>query len=307
MQNHFGSKVKSIYYEEVPETFEASKVMRDAIKKGADIVFATSFGFAEPLKGTAQFFPHIAFEHCTGISTTSNIRTYSAKTWEGAYLAGYLASKKSLNECIGVLGSIPIPEVIQCVNAYALGAKAANPKCKVLLRWADGWFEPNIESALAERLFKDGADIIYQLTDSEEVLSTARKLRKHAIVSNSDMSAIYPESQLGAVVVDWSPYYIKSLNDCLTKSWRTDANEWGLLENTINFTWSQEKISSEISREIASIRDSIVQNKNRIWSGPIKTQSGRLIVGSGDSMSLKAIAEMNWLIDGIEGYLPTRR
>jgi basic membrane protein A len=306
-QEYFGKRLVTSFYENVPESADAGKVMRDAIKKGADIIFATTYGYAEPLSFTAQFFPHIAFEHCNGISTKSNIRTYAARAWEGAYVAGYLAASKSPNGCIGVIGSIPIPEIIRSINAFIIGAKAVNSNCKVILRWADVWYDPNLEMAIADRLFKDGADVVYQLTDSEAVLPVAEKNKKFAIVSNSEMSFVSPSAHLAAVTIDWSPYYIKSIRDCLSKSWRTDSNEWGMIENTVDLVYSESLVGVDLSAKVAKIKQDLLSNKLRVWSGPIVSQAGRLMAGIGDAISPKALSEMDWLVSGVEGYLPTRR
>jgi basic membrane protein A len=306
-QEYFGVRLETSVHENVPENLVASNIMREAIKKGADVIFATTYGYAEQLALTAQFFPHIAFEHCNGISTKANVRTYAARAWEGAYLAGYLAASKSQNGCIGVIGSFPISEIIRSINAYALGAKAANSKCKVILRWADVWYDPNLEMAIADRLFKEGVDVVYQLTDSEAVLPVAEKYKKFAIVSNSDMSFVSPSAHLGVVAIDWSPYYIKSIRDCLSKSWRTNSNEWGMLENSVDLFYSEALTGVALSSQIAKMKHDLLSNKLRVWSGPIVSQAGRLMADIGDSISPKALSEMDWLVSGIEGYLPTRR
>jgi basic membrane protein A len=52
------------------------------------------------------------------------MRTYDSRTYEGAYMAGVIAGKMTKTNTLGVVGSIPIPEVIRNINSFTLGAQS---------------------------------------------------------------------------------------------------------------------------------------------------------------------------------------
>ena len=74
------------------------------------------------------------FEHATGYKTAPNLRTYDTRTYEGAYMAGVVAGGMTKTNTLGVVGSIPIPEVIRNIDSFTLGAQSVNPKSRP--RWS---------------------------------------------------------------------------------------------------------------------------------------------------------------------------
>jgi len=90
---------------------------------------------------------------------------------------------------LGVVGSIPIPEVIRNINSFTLGAQSVNPKIKTKVVWVNEWFNPPKETEAAQSLMNGGADVLMQNTDSPAVLQTAEKAGKYAFGWDSDMTA----------------------------------------------------------------------------------------------------------------------
>jgi simple sugar transport system substrate-binding protein len=76
----------------------------------------------------------VKFEHATGYKTAANMRTYDSRTYEGAYLAGIIAGAMTKSNTLGVVGSVPIPEVIRNINSFTLGAQSVNPRSRP--RWS---------------------------------------------------------------------------------------------------------------------------------------------------------------------------
>jgi len=79
----FGDKVETTYVESVPEGADAERVMTQMALGGADIIFATSFGYMDAVQNVAAKFPNVKFEHATGYKrNTDNVSTYSARFYE---------------------------------------------------------------------------------------------------------------------------------------------------------------------------------------------------------------------------------
>jgi len=131
LEKELGDKVKTTYVESVPESADAERVFRDLVAQGNTLVFGTSFGYMEPMLKVAADNKGVRFEHATGYKTLDNLRTYDSRTYEGAYMAGVVAGGMTKSNVIGVVGSIPIPEVIRNIDSYTLGAQSVNPKVKV--------------------------------------------------------------------------------------------------------------------------------------------------------------------------------
>ena len=196
IEKAYGDKVSTSFVEKVPESADAERVIRDMAGQGAKMIFGTTFGYMEPMLKIAGDLKDVKFEHATGYKTAANMRTYDSRTYEGAYMAGVVAGKMSKSGTVGVVGSIPIPEVIRNINSFTLGAQSVNPNIKTKVVWVNEWFNPPKETEAATALINGGADVLMQNTDSSAVLQTAEKMGKRAFGWDSDMTSTVPRPTL---------------------------------------------------------------------------------------------------------------
>ncbi|MDX7569004.1 BMP family ABC transporter substrate-binding protein, partial [Serratia marcescens] len=74
------------------------------------------------------------------------------------YVQGVIAAKLSKVGVAGYIGSFPIPEVVQGINSFMLGAQSVNPNFKVKVIWANAWFDP-ARKPMPPRLWSTRASI----------------------------------------------------------------------------------------------------------------------------------------------------
>ncbi|HET9645854.1 MAG TPA: BMP family ABC transporter substrate-binding protein, partial [Burkholderiaceae bacterium] len=225
VQKEFGDKIVTSFVEKVPEAADAERVFRDMVGQGNKLIFGTTFGYMEPMLKVAADSPDVKFEHATGYKSAPNMRAYDSRTYEGAYMAGVVAGGMTRSNVLGVVGSIPIPEVVRNINSFTLGAQSVNPNVKTKVVWVNEWFNPPKETEAAQSLINGGADVLMQNTDSSAVLQTAEKARKFAFGWDSDMTSYGPKAHLGSAVINWAPYYISSVKSVLDKSWKTSPTK----------------------------------------------------------------------------------
>src|SRR5574343_1649217 len=236
LEKEFGDKIVTSFVEKVPEAADAERVFRDMIGQGNKLIFGTTFGYMEPMLKVAADTKDVKFEHATGYKQADNMRTYDSRTYEGAYMAGVIAGKMTKSNTLGVVASIPIPEVIRNINSFTMGAQSVNPKVKTKVVWVNEWFNPPKETEAATALINGGADLQMQNTDSNAVLQTSEKLGKRAFGWDSDMTAYGPKAHLGSAVINWGPYYVKAVRDALEGKWTgNSASWWGVKEGAIDF------------------------------------------------------------------------
>ena len=161
VEKEFGDKVKTSFVENVPEAADAERVIRQMVSDGNKLIFGTTFGYMDPMMKVAADEKGVKFEHGTGFKTADNMRTYDSRTYEGAYLAGIVAGAMTKSNTLGVVGSIPIPEVIRNINSFTLGAQSVNPKIKTKVVWIGKWFDPPKEGEAAQSLINGGADVLF--------------------------------------------------------------------------------------------------------------------------------------------------
>ena len=304
VEKEFGDKVVTSFVEKVPESADAERVFRDLAGQGNKLIFGTTFGYMEPLLKVSPDFKDIKFEHATGYKTAENMRTYDSRTYEGAYMAGVIAGKMTKSNTLGVVGSIPIPEVIRNINSFTMGAQSVNPKIKTTVVWVNEWFNPPKETEAATALINGGADVLMQNTDSPAVLKTAEAMGKRAFGWDSDMTAYGPKAHLGSAVINWAPYYIKSVRDVLDGKWATGSSWWGVKEGTIDMVAIAADVPADTKAKIDEIKAGLKAGTFHPWTGPIVDQSGKELIAKGVVADDKFLSGVKFYVKGVEGKVP---
>ena len=304
VEKEFGDKVVTSFVEKVPESADAERVLRDMAGQGNKLIFGTTFGYMEPMLKVAADTKGVKCEHATGYKTSENMRTYDSRTYEGAYMAGVIAGKMSKSGTLGVVASIPIPEVIRNINSFTMGAQSVNPKVKTKVVWVNEWFNPPKETEAATALINGGADVLFQNTDSSAVLQTAEKMGKRAFGWDSDMTAYGPKAHLASSIINWAPYYIKATKDALNGTWSTGSIWWGVKEGSIDIVSIAADVPDDTKKKIDEIKAGLSAGTFAIWKGPIMGQDGKELVAKDAVADDKFLSGVNFYVKGVEGKVP---
>ncbi len=304
IQEKFGDKVETSFVESVPESADAERVMRDMAGQGNKLIFATSFGYQEFVQKVAADLKDVKFEHATGYKNADNVATYDTKTFEGAYLAGIVAGGMTKTKTVGVVASVPIPEVVRNINSFVLGAQSVDPSIKAKVVWVNEWFAPPKESEAATSLINGGVDVLYQNTNSPAVLKTAEERGARAFGKDGDMSAFAPKAHLGSAVIDWTPYYSKVTQDTLDGKWQGGSFWWGVKEGAIDLVKIADDVPQDIKDKVAKARDGLKDGSFAVWTGPIKDNTGKEVLMAGQVGDLGFMTSINFFVNGVEGKVP---
>ena len=305
VQKEYGDKIITSFVENVPESADAERVFRDMATQGNTLIFGTSFGYMEPMLKVAADFKDAKFEHATGFKQSDNLRSYDSRSYTTAYLAGIIAGKMSKTNIIGVVGSIPVPEVIRNIDAYTLGALSVNPKIKTKVVWVNSWFDPPKETEAAQSLINGGADVLLQNTDSTAVLQTAEKNKKFAFGWDSDMSKFAPNAHLASAIINWAPYYSKAIKEALDGTWKGNgATWWGIKEGANDIIAISDQVPADVKELVAKTKAGISDGSFVIFKGPLADNTGKEILKKDEAADDKMLGGLNFYVQGVEGKVP---
>ena len=310
LERALGPRVKTIAVASVAEGPDAERVMRDlVVAQGATLVFATSFGYLDPALRVAADFPAVKFEHAGGYKTAPNLATYDARYYEARWLAGYLAGQVSKSGVAGYVAGFPVPEVVQGINAFTLGMRAANPKARVRVLWLDTWFDPAREREAAQSLIDQGADVLTHHSGSAAVAQTAQdnfKARGVRVVPYpSDMHADAPDAQLCAIVHHWGGFYTRVAERVIAGTWKPDPVWGGIASGMVDIAAVDPRLPASVREAVQARRQAIVDGRFKPFAAPLVDNAGRtrLAVGSLDDAAIHA---MDWFVEGVIGTVPMR-
>jgi simple sugar transport system substrate-binding protein len=220
-------------------------------------------------------------------------------------MAGIIAGAMTKSNTLGVVASIPIPEVVRNINSFTMGAQSVNPNVKTKVVWINEWFNPPKETEAAQSLLNGGADVLFQNTDSSAVLQTAGKAGKYAFGWDSDMTAYSPEAHLASAVINWAPYYLKATKDALDGTWTGGSGVWwGVKEGAIDIVSISSKVPAEIRAKVETVKAGLKDGSFVIWKGPVMGADGKEMLATGTSADDKFMSGIKSYVKGVEGQVP---
>jgi basic membrane protein A len=307
LEKALGSAIKTTYVENVPETADSERVFRQLASDGNVLIFATSFGYMEPLQKVGKLFPNVKFEHVNGFKTGPNIVVYEPRFEEGFYLIGTIAGQMTKSNTLGFIGSFPIPSVMRNVDSMTLGALAVNPKVKMKPIWVNTWYDPGKERQAAETLIAEGADNVAQNTDSPASIQAAQEKGTYAFSIDADMASFGPKAQLSGTTEDWSGYYIAETQKVLDGTWTGNRHtRWGLKEGMVVMAPLNSAIPPAVVKVFEDTKSKLTSGELMPFAGPVSDNTGVEKVAAGKALTDvdPAFNSVNWYVKGIEGSVP---
>lgn len=307
VQAALGAQVKTSFVENVPEGPDAERVIRDLAQQGHKLIFTPSFGYMEPTLKVAKDFPDVKFESITGYKTTPNVAAANARYYEGRYLAGIAAGRLSKTNLAGYVAGFPIPEVLQGINAFALGMRSVNPSAQVKVIWLNAWFDPPRERDAAMTLFNQNVDVVAFHTGSSAVMAAAQERGKMAVAYHSDMRQVAPDAQIIAVTHQWGEYYTRRAREALAGTWQS-GNVWGgVKDGMVRVGDFGPKVPAAVQQEVLARQKDIASGKLQPFAAgkaPVLSNTGAVVIAAGTALTDAQILGMNVLVQGVQGSLP---
>ncbi len=303
VERQFGDRVETSFSENVPESAAALPVFDKLAASGCNMIFATAFGYMDAVLAAAGKYPAVRFEHLGGFKTTRNVAVYNARFYEGRYLTGRIAAKMSKSGQAAYIAPFPIPEVMQGINAFELGAQSIDPRFKTKVYWTGSWFDPEKEAKAARDAAADGIDIITQQTDSTAPMQVAETSNLRAFGYGNDLSRIGQLAQLTAIVYNWGAYDTARVKAYLDGSWAGEVN-WEGLSSGIFTMAPYRNMPADILKFAQSSEQKIASGVLRPFHGPVRTQASKTWLKKNENAPDSVLLSMDFLVLGVVGEIP---
>jgi basic membrane protein A len=184
-----------------PTRWEAS--LTDLVDGGDfDIVIAGTFATAPMVERLAPRYPEVHFiVYDAAIDAArcrcSNVHSILFRQNEGAYLAGWLATRLAGAPAhVGVIGAMQIPVIDDFIIGFSAGAKAADSTVAVSRQYVNSFKDPAAAKEIAKAVYAQGARVIFQAAGAsgQGVIEAAEEAQRYVIGVDSDQYAVYRAS-----------------------------------------------------------------------------------------------------------------
>jgi len=241
-----------------PAEFEEQ--FRQYGSQGYNLVFGHGFEFQDAAKRVGPDFPKTIYITTSSSTSGANVAGIEFAFADASYLAGMVAGSMTKTNVLGVIGGTELPPVKESFEAFARGAKAANPKVRVLTSYVGNWDDVSAgkEQALAQ--ISRNADIIFQNADAAGlgVFQAARETKKALVIgSNSNQNAVAPDVTIGSVVIDLPHAFLTVAREVKEKQFTPRVIRLGSQSDVISLVLNpalQSRIPLETIRAVDSAR-----------------------------------------------------
>lgn len=324
--------LETVIVESVAESDSMRIIDRLIQQQNCDVVFTTSFGYMDDTVKAGTKYPDKKFMHCSGFKRSENVGTYFGDLYQMYYLNGIMAGALTKSNKIGYVAAFPIPELVRHINAFALGARAANPDVEVDVKWIYAWYGPDKAKEAAEALIAEGCDALAFTEDTPAVIEVgqAHCEKGNKIMTFSHYSAMQPygeDSVVSGQLMDWGGIYAKILEDIYNGTWNPQEDIWWLAEEKAALLGGNAtdavnpkfvpalKEAMVDSAEFGKISayDLVMKRYEQMkqgvdvfepFTGPIKDNKGELKIKDGEKASKQDLLSIMYYVDGVNGDIP---
>jgi basic membrane protein A len=296
--------VKAIVAENIPETSDAERVMERMARSGVKVIFAASYGYFEKAERVARRFPDVAFMHSGDGQVAYHVGNYFGSTEEAMYVAGIAAGLKTATNKLGYVDAHPIPLQLRGINAFAMGARAVNPKATVQVIFLDTWKDPTKEAEAANSLIDQGVDVLAQEMDSNLTTEQVAEKRGISFIGQyTDASAIAPKGWLVGNYFNWGPLMVSIIKEVQAGTWKERPILATLAGGELKMTAYGPGVPESAKPLLDKTVAEFTTGGRKLWTGPILGQDGAVVVPAGTVLDPDKVTNMDFFVQGVVGTL----
>jgi basic membrane lipoprotein Med (substrate-binding protein (PBP1-ABC) superfamily) len=288
IRDSLGARVSHIQTK-TPAEFEEN--FRQYGEQGYSLVFGHGFEFQDAALRVGPRYPRTLYVTTSGSSTGANVSGMTFSFEEPSYLAGVLAGRMTKTNTVGVIGGTELPPVKASFAAFAAGARAANPRVRVLSAFIGNWDDVSAgkEQALAQ--IGRGADVLFQNADAAGlgVFQAARERGNVYVVgSNANQNGVAPEVTLGSVVIDLPRAFLRVAREVKAGAFRPQVVRLGLDTRVVTLVLNpalQGRIPADVRTQIDTTERAIEAGTLQPLPDEARYGGERPSIGSGIKVS----------------------
>ncbi len=289
---------KVLEVENVPYSADATRIYRQFVSEGANMIFDTS-STGDFLHEVVRRAPDVAFMECDGRTLMDNLGWYYLNHWYPTYVVGVAAGHLSKSGKLGYVASFPVPSVFSGTNAFLMGARSVNPAATLQTVVINSWFDPQAAAQAGTALIDNGCDFLFGIMDEAAYLQVAEKRGVWAAMWNTDIRRYGPNAYVSSIIIDFKAFYVEQVRKRLAGEWASTENLFPIGKGIDRDAWG-EKVPADVAKAADEVRQKIIDG----WSpftGELRDATGKVRVEAGKTMTDLELYYWDWSIEGVSG------
>ena len=239
-----------------------------------------------------------------------NIGSYFGYIFEAQHVNGIVAGSTSKSGKLGFVAAKPIPQVLQNINAFTLGARLVNPKATTQVIFTGDWSMPVKEAEATNSLIDQGVDVVTMHVDSPKVVvQTAAKRGASVCGYHCSQAALAPQAYLTGAEWNWIDLYPKFVTMWIKGEPIPNFYRGAFKEGLIKQSPYGPRVSQAARQRADQVKAALTAGAYVIFKGPIMDNTGKMAIAAGQELIQSnptdtKLEAMNFLVEGVLGSLP---
>ncbi|MDP4085120.1 MAG: BMP family ABC transporter substrate-binding protein [Bacillota bacterium] len=164
IQSQFNVDV--FYKEDMDSELVVERAVKEFNQKGVNLIFGHGAEFSAYFNKIAKKYPHIQFVSFNGDAKKTNTTSLVFKSYSMGFFSGMVASHMSKSKHVGIIAAYNWqPEI----RGFYHGALTEKKHTQVDIDYVGNWDDSNKAVVLAQKMIKNGVDVIYPAGDGFNV------------------------------------------------------------------------------------------------------------------------------------------
>lgn len=276
----------------------AYETMENAIRDGANVIFATTPPLIDACRLIAANYKNIAVFNCSLSLPYAGVRSYYCRIYEGKFISGAIAGAMANEDRIGYAASYPIMGIPAGINAFALGVRLTNPRARVSLKWTC------LPGSPEQEFIDEGITVISNRDTGGSNVGLRWAAGTYMFRPDGKIQA------LAAPRWNWGIYYEKTVRtllnggiDSLRENDSAVNDWWGISSGLANVELAED-LPDGMKMLAQYLETGIISGTLDPFACPIRAQNGEIINDGTRHFTSEELMKIDWLCDNIDGEIP---
>lgn len=265
----------TLKYVEAPDANLFEPMLKDFAKKAdVDLIVAIGVSQSDAVKKISGLYPDKKFLIVDAEVKSPNVSSALFQEHEGSYLVGAMAVLKSKTGVVGFIGGMDIPLIRRFQLGYEAGAKAVNPKAKVIVNYVgvtgDAWHNPAKAKELALAQISEKADVIFHAAGASGAGlfdAVEEKPGTYAIGVDSNQNWVKSGKVLTSMLKRVDQAIFETVSDVANGKFKPGLRRFGLKDAGIDYAMdshNESLVTPEMKKKVEALKADIIAGKIKV-------------------------------------------
>lgn len=193
--------------------------------------------------------------------------------------------------------------IIRSIDAFALGAKAANENATVKVMWVNSWWDAETDKLCAETLISEGVTAMAYYGSTSAALQACEEKGVFCTGFHIDMHDYAPNACISSFCWNWEPILTKIVDRYVAGDDSMDMLVGTVADGSALVAPLSDAVPADVKEKVEAIQTQVANGEIDVFAGPVTDNLGNVQIAEGETLSEADLFDVLYLVDNVIGTL----